>query len=111
MTDQPKPEVLPWIMELAYEIERFVRRGDFSVFEIAQIIEDHVPKPEASVLDWKSIIIDRLYDTESVCTCCGKKGKGHGNYKLPERISRESVLRAINLDEYYFKEAGAKEQK
>ena len=52
----------------------------------------------------KSIIVDRLYDAEGICSCCGKKGKGHGNYSLPSRLPLESVLKAINLDEYYFKE-------
>ena len=52
----------------------------------------------------KRVILDRLYDAECLCSCCGKKGKGHGNYYLPSQLSLESVLRAINSDEYYFKE-------
>ena len=64
----------------------------------------HAPKQELNMNVIKSLIVDRLYDREGICSCCGKKGKGHGNYHLPSRLPLESVLKAINLDEYYFKE-------
>ena len=53
----------------------------------------------------KEIILDRLFKTSSYCGHCGKEDCGdRGKRHLSPMIKRSDVLRAINLDEYYFKE-------
>jgi hypothetical protein len=53
----------------------------------------------------KEIILNRLYKTSSICGHCGSKDCEHeGNRKLTETIHAADVIKAINLDEYFFKE-------
>lgn len=53
----------------------------------------------------KELIVDRLHDLVGVCPTCGKHKCGHGSSsELPDSISTDLVLRAINLDEHFFKE-------
>jgi DNA replicative helicase MCM subunit Mcm2 (Cdc46/Mcm family) len=51
----------------------------------------------------KEIIIDRLINTSSFCGHCRKAECRNTKYRtLDDNIKREDVLRAINLDEYFF---------
>jgi len=55
--------------------------------------------------DTKEAIINRLYETSSHCMHCGSKDCRHGgNREIDNNLTSEDVLRAINLDEYFFKE-------
>ena len=59
----------------------------------------------------KEKILDRLHETAAVCMTCGKRKCPHGgNTTLPETLDTDIVLRAINLDEYFFKEEVPNEQ-
>lgn len=54
----------------------------------------------------KQVIINRLIERNAVCGFCKKREcRAHGYRELPDRLTRTEVLLAINLDEYYFKEA------
>lgn len=56
----------------------------------------------------KEKILDRLYEAAGVCMTCGKHKCQHGsNTTLPESLDVNTVLRAINLDEHFFKEESA----
>lgn len=53
----------------------------------------------------KQIILDRLFKTSSFCKFCGRTDCGHSGYReLHRAIDRDDVLKAINLDEWLFKE-------
>ena len=53
----------------------------------------------------KKKIIERLFENCSVCMFCKKRGCAHGsNRTLPQTLDRDSVLKAINAGEYFFKE-------
>lgn len=53
----------------------------------------------------KEKIVDRLHEMAGVCPVCGRHKCGHGsNTNLPGTLDTDTVLRAINLDEYFFKE-------
>lgn len=56
-------------------------------------------------------ILGRLHELEGECMTCGKKKCGHGtNTTLPYNLRRESVLRAINLDNHYGKDPAGSRQ-
>ncbi len=54
----------------------------------------------------KETILSRIYDSKSsVCSFCLESCCAHGgNRKLPETLNTIDVLKAINIDEYFFKE-------
>lgn len=53
----------------------------------------------------KAIILDRIFGSSSICGHCGKDDCGQeGNLVLPDTLKTEHVLKAINIDEYFFKE-------
>jgi len=53
----------------------------------------------------KDKIVSRLHNLVGVCMTCKKRDCGHGkNTMLPPRIDTDVILRAINLDEHFFKE-------
>jgi hypothetical protein len=53
----------------------------------------------------KVVILNRLFEAAGVCSVCGRVNCNHGNNKeLPSRIDIDDVLRAINVDEYFFNE-------
>lgn len=52
----------------------------------------------------KETILKRLFDSVGVCTTCTEKGCPCSNKTLPTTLSVEVVLKAINLDECFFKE-------
>ena len=52
----------------------------------------------------KTKIIKRLHKTSGFCVSCGKKGCGHHNTILKGKIHFEEVLKAINLNEHFYKE-------
>ena len=59
----------------------------------------------------KEKIVDRLHEMVGVCPTCGRHKCGHGSStELPESVNTDDVLRAINLDEYFFKEEVANVQ-
>lgn len=99
-------KIEPWMLDAGRQVNEWTQKmptgWEPTALEIAAIIGAHAPKQELNMNVIKSLIVDRLYDREGICSCCGKKGKGHGNYHLPSRLPLESVLKAINLDEYYF---------
>jgi len=49
----------------------------------------------------KEHIINRLHERCGICSYCGKKGCGHSNTNLPPTFSRQDVLWAVNLDNYF----------
>lgn len=53
----------------------------------------------------KEKIIERIFANCSICMFCKKRSCAHsGNRMLPEKLDRGQVLKAINVDEYFFKE-------
>lgn len=52
----------------------------------------------------KEIILNRLFALAGVCFHCNKKKCAHTNRKLPDKLSTDIVLKAINLNEQYEKE-------
>lgn len=53
----------------------------------------------------KKLVIDRLFNSLSICASCGRKNCTNHSYRtLPAQLNTMEVLRAINLDENYFKE-------
>ena len=52
----------------------------------------------------KEVIVNRLHKLIGVCSTCGKHGCLCGSSTLPAIIATDVVLRAINLDEYFFRE-------
>ena len=52
--------------------------------------------------DVKESILDRLYKRVGICSHCGNSKCPHdGHQHLPNEISADDVLRAINLDNYF----------
>ncbi|MGD9157201.1 MAG: hypothetical protein PVG39_02220 [Desulfobacteraceae bacterium] len=52
----------------------------------------------------KNKILERLFETSSHCSICNKRSCPHSSRTLNATLKVDDVLRAINLDEYYFKE-------
>jgi hypothetical protein len=53
----------------------------------------------------KEEIINRLHKSAGICMTCKRNNCGHGgSTDLPNTLPTDDVLRAINLDEYFFKE-------
>ena len=52
----------------------------------------------------KELILKRLYQSSSICLCCHKQNCVATNRKLPSTLDTDKVLKAINLDEHFFKE-------
>ncbi len=53
----------------------------------------------------KNKILDRLYETSSICSICGEAKCMHGgNRRLTPMLDTDDVLKAINLNEYFYSE-------
>ena len=64
------------------------------------MVEDTKKKVDSHT---KQVIIDRLHDSLSVCVCGKRDCKGETR-SLPKFLEVNAVLRAINVDEFFFKE-------
>lgn len=46
----------------------------------------------------KEQILNRLFETSSHCSFCGKKSCAHTNRTLNKMINRDAVIKAIDLE-------------
>lgn len=57
----------------------------------------------------KEKILDRIYEKAGQCAICHSPYCGHvGNEELPDTLSTDDVLWAINLGEYFYPEKQTK---